>query len=141
MRKPHLILLRGLPGSGKSTFANYITAGFAANFIDGNQHILVCEADHYFNNNGKYEFVASNIADAHDYCQDCTREALLMGIDVIVSNTSTTEKEVHVYQDMAKEMNAIFVSLIVENRNDTSSVHGVPEETVKKMKDRFTVKL
>lgn len=61
--------------------------------------------------------------------------------EIVVSNTSTTEKEMQPYLDLAKEFGYTVVSLIVENRHGNSSVHGVPKETLEKMKNRFEVKL
>lgn len=45
------------------------------------------------------------------------------------------------YLDMAEIYGYRVVSLVVENRHGNSSVHGVPEETMKKMEDRFSIKL
>jgi len=120
-----LILVRGLPGSGKSTFANYMA------------DIMGCyyyEADMWFDefNNGKFD--ATKLGEAHLWCQkQVTREAQYEN-DVIVSNTSTTEKEVEVYRKIA-------VSIIVENRHGNKSIHDVPEYTMTAMRNRFSVKL
>jgi len=51
-----LILLRGLPGSGKSTFANLL----------GGIHV---EADQYFIQDGEYKFDASKLKQAHNWCK------------------------------------------------------------------------
>ena len=61
--------------------------------------------------------------------------------EIVVSNTSTTEKEMQPYLDLAREFGYTVVSLIVENRHGNSNVHNVPQETLKKMQDRFEVKL
>jgi hypothetical protein len=61
--------------------------------------------------------------------------------NVIVSNTSTTEKEMKPYLDMAGIYGYDVVSLVVENRHGNPSIHGVPEETMKNMENRFSIKL
>ena len=61
--------------------------------------------------------------------------------NVIVSNTFTTEKELKFYLDMADVCGYAVTSLVVENRHGNNSIHGVPEETMVKMKNRFSVKL
>ena len=55
-----LILLRGLPGSGKSTFAKSISN-------ESTGHI---ESDMFFVKDGEYKFDGSKIKDAHNWCQD-----------------------------------------------------------------------
>lgn len=60
---------------------------------------------------------------------------------IFVSNTFTTEKEMKPYLKMAEESGYHVVSLIVENRHGNKSVHNVPEETMTKMRDRFSFKL
>ena len=45
------------------------------------------------------------------------------------------------YVDLAKEFGYTIVSLIVENRHGGVNEHGVPEERVQEMRDRFEVKL
>ena len=93
--RPTLILTRGIPGSGKSTLAALL--GFMAG-------TPVIEADHYFvDGEGNYNFNPSELGKAHEYCQYHCRVVLCSGSDIIVSNTSTTEKEVQVYKNIAKE--------------------------------------
>lgn len=129
--KPTLYLVRGLPGSGKTSFA----------MVFSNALRRVIEADSYFiDKNGNYNFDASKLFAAHKWCQDQVREEISAGFDCIVSNTSTTEREVEVYAKMAKECGANFVSLIVENRHGSKSVHNVPDESIEKMHTRFSVK-
>ena len=130
--KPTLYLVRGISGAGKSTFARILSAS---------RGIAYCEADQYFMNGDVYDFDPAELPSAHADCQYRVKLELVLGKSVVVSNTSTTEKEVKVYQDIAKECNANFVSLIVENRNDTMSVHDVPEDVLQKQRKRFSVKL
>ena len=130
-----LYLIRGIPGSGKTTLA--------INLCMNMKHpTVLLEADKYFiNTSGVYEFNPSKLSEAHNYCYSCAMENLIEGRDVIVSNTSTTEKEVQRYQQLAEELGVNFVSLIVENRHGGKNVHGVPEDKIQQMKNRFSVKL
>jgi predicted kinase len=130
-----LILLRGLPGSGKSTLA-------------GSLEMVFCyEADKYFEDeNGKYNFDPTKIKQAHQWCQDRVEKAMnapngFPPPRIVVSNTFTQEWEMQPYFDMAAKHGYRVVSLIVENRHDGVNEHGVPDETIEKMKNRFEIKL
>ena len=130
--KPTLYLVRGVSGAGKSTFATMLSKTL---------RVPNYEADHYFIRYGVYTFEPGKLPEAHLWCQKQVKATLELQASCLVSNTSTTEKEVKVYQDIAKECQANFVSLIVENRNGTMSVHNVPEEVLQRQRNRFSVKL
>jgi ABC-type molybdenum transport system ATPase subunit/photorepair protein PhrA len=128
-----LVLLRGLPGAGKSTLAKII----------GGLHI---EADMFFINpeTGEYEFDASDLKRAHQWCRDRVEHAMGVFDDintVIVSNTFTQEWEMKQYYELAEKYGYTVFSLIVENRHGGVNEHGVPKEKLEQMKDRFSIKL
>ena len=129
-----LILLRGIPGSGKSTFAKSI----------GGVHI---EADQFFMMNGKYNFDITKIKLAHKYCQNQTEAWMktdgtqVNNDKIVVSNTFTQEWEMEPYFKLAEKYGYKTFSLIVENRHGGVNEHGVPEDKLEIMKNRFEVKL
>ena len=127
-----LIMLRGLPGAGKST---------AASFVSGDHPVF--EADSYFvGDDGVYRFDKSLLPQAHAACQQAVRCALEAGEPIVyVSNTSTQDWEVAQYQEIATDCGAAFVSMLVENRHGGSSAHDVPQSSVESMRDRFDVSL
>lgn len=127
-----LILLRGLPGSGKSTVAEYIS------FLN---KAVICEADRFFIKDGVYQFDRNKLGLAHKWCQSECKNAMTNSQNVIVSNTSTTESEIKPYIQMAEEYGYTVISLVVENRHGGINQHGVPEESLVKMKERFSLKL
>jgi len=131
-----LILLRGLPGSGKSTLAK--TFDNAVHF----------EADMYFlDENSNYKFDASKLRDAHAWCQTSVGNAMIQNHTaqingtIIVSNTFTQEWEMEPYIKMAAEWGYQVFTLIVENRHGGVNAHGVPEDKLQMMKERFELKL
>ena len=133
MKHLTLYLIRGLPGSGKSTFAYEL-----AKSLD----IYSFEADmSFYDDFGKYNFDPSRLHLAHKWCQERVENTLFHGMSVVVSDTSTTEKEVTAYHDIAKRYGAKFVSMIVENRHGNVSIHDVPEASIDKMRQRFSIKL
>lgn len=128
-----LYIIRGLPGSGKSTLADTLSDALPA---------LRWEADQYHMQDGVYNWKAENQHAAHRWCQDGVEECMRCGHkNVIVSNTSTTEKEMKPYLALAEKYGYAVTSIIVENRRGGESVHNVPEETMQRMESRFSVKL
>jgi|APGre2960657404_1045060.scaffolds.fasta_scaffold00484_11 predicted kinase len=133
----NLYLVRGLPGSGKSTLAREISTAFV-------------EADMFFlNHEGEYVFDGSKIKEAHAWCKATVREWMGMNddtygleySDIAVSNTFTQEWEMEDYYELAKEYGYRVFSLVVENRHGGVNTHGVPEEKLEQMKNRFEFKV
>jgi hypothetical protein len=60
---------------------------------------------------------------------------------IVVSNTFTQEWEMNDYYKMAEELGYMVFSLIVENRHGGKNIHGVPDDKLEIMKNRFEVKL
>lgn len=130
-----LFLIRGLPGSGKSTLARTISN-------------IVVEADQYFIDvNGNYNFDASKLKNAHNYCKSQTQawmetDGKQVNVDrIAVSNTFTQEWEMEPYFRLAEQYGYRVYSLIVENRHGGVNEHGVPDEKIEEMKNRFQIKL
>ena len=125
-----LFLLRGLPGSGKSTLAKSISE-------------VHYEADMYFvDADGNYNFDVTRLKAAHHWCQTMARMAMEYDTDkIVVSNTFTQEWEMEAYYELAETYGYRVYSLIVENRHGGVNEHGVPEESLQKMEDRFEIKL
>lgn len=126
-----LFLLRGLPGSGKTTLAQTIAD-------------VLFAADDFFHDpdSGTYNFDASKLGIAHRQCQDNCENAMQHGFHKIaVHNTFTTVKEMQPYYDLANQYGYMVYSLIVENRHEGQNVHDVPEEALNRMEQRFAIKL
>ena len=124
-----LFLLRGLPGGGKSTLAKSL----------GGRHF---EADMYFMEDGDYKFDATKLRRAHELCQYSTDHSMYLNVErIVVSNTFTQEWEMEYYYKIAEKHGYRVYSLIVENRHGGVNEHGVPEESLQKMEDRFEIKL
>ena len=133
-----LVLLRGLPGSGKSSFAKHMWSDF-----------VICEADQFFyDSEGNCNFDPSKLRDAHKYCRDRVETFMSDNEknpqfypEIVVSNTFTREWEMDEYFKLAKKYDYQVVSLIVENRHGNKNVHGVPDSKIEEMRNRFEISL
>lgn len=119
-----LVITRGLPGAGKST---YIKTHFP--------HHKHFEADMYFSRNGEYKFDPTELNAAHRWCQNAVYDQLCKGKDVAVSNTFIQDWEFEPYMVMADEL-GISVR-VIELRTMFGSIHGVPESKMIQMRNRW----
>jgi predicted kinase len=135
-----LYIVRGLPGSGKSTFAKSIVG----------DDFLVCEADKYFvdESTGEYKFDSTKLKEAHKYCQDLVEKFMVDSMvygqrypQIAVSNTFTQEWEMETYFELAKKYGYTVFCLVIENRHGGQNVHGVPAEKITQMKKKFQISL
>ena len=113
--KNEIVLIRGLPGSGKSTKAKTMI-----------NHVHL-EADMFFEKNGVYLYDASKIKEAHDWCVNSAMENLSNGKNVVVSNTFVKVWEMKRYFDLG------YPYRVIEMIGKWPNVHGVPEDKIKLM--------
>lgn len=119
-----LFIIRGLPGSGKTTFAEKLKA-------DGIVSDVV-EADHFMTDqNGNYKFDAKMLERCHQECQMWTKYYLDLGRDVAVANTFTRKWEILPYIKMGYDYT------IVEMTGNFPNVHGVPKNVIETMRKRW----
>jgi len=130
-----LILLRGLPGSGKTTLAKVLSE---------NNTYPVFSVDDYFTNEvtGEYIFNFQNNHLAYKQCKDLTNEAMKQNFPkVIVHNTFTLDWELEPYFKMASLYYYTLFVVTVENYHEHKNVHEVTEEQLQKMAEKYKVKL
>ena len=132
-----LILLRGLPGSGKSTLAKIILQ------LRSTDEPEILSADDFFEDKeGDYNFDPTKLKEAHNYCQfRCSERMRQQKAKIVVANTFTQEWEMDEYFKMAERYNYRVHTVVVENRHSNENIHGVPEDKLQQMKNRFQVKL
>lgn len=142
-----LYIIRGLPGSGKSTFARQLVG--RGNYF---------EADMYFTDHfGVYRFDPTKLQAAHAWCFSEVQKAMesrytqykdnIDGFEgsylscmepVAVSNTFSQLWEIQPYLDLVKRPEyADWSVCIIEMQNNFENTHGVPTEAIERMRNRW----
>ncbi len=129
--------MRGIPGSGKSTYAER-----AVDTLPSDQVGAICSADNFFiNESGEYKFDLSKIGLAHASCFDGflhglrTMKAGYIHL-LVVDNTNVKAWELSPYIQLAKHHR--FDLEVVRFHIDPAiagprNKHGVPQEAVDRM--------
>jgi len=121
-----MTIVRGIPGSGKSTYAGSLARAIGC---------LHLEADMFFIIDGEYNFDPAKIVAAHGWCTASAQAAVDAGIDLVISNTFVKHWEFAKYLEMAKS--AGYDINIVALKTSYGSVHGVPTEVLERMKSSW----
>ncbi len=132
-----LYIVRGLSGSGKSSIARELVN----NVWDEKSESFVKDfysADDYFTDpQDNYNFDPSKLSDAHAECfsnvelamqKNCVRK-------IAVANTFSQKWEAEPYFKLAKKYG--YSPFVIECQNTFKNVHGVPQETINAMKNRW----
>ena len=120
-----LIIIRGLPGSGKTTLAEALVRAGAAE-----EHY---EADQFFiDEDGAYNYDPSKIKEAHEKCINNVHDALNCGLDCAVSNTFVRKREMKPYFELAERYGVDVQVITVQG--PWKNEHDVPDEVITRMK-------
>jgi predicted kinase len=129
---PSLIILRGLPGAGKTTLAKVLAGA----------KWPVFSIDSYFTDpaTGKYEFKFDENHLAYKQCENKTREAMKNGVEkIFIDNAFTLEWEIDPYFKLASEYGYTVHVTTVENRHGGKNSHNISEDQLKKMAEKYKV--
>lgn len=126
-----VIILRGLPGAGKTTWVAQ----------NAPKDAVVCSADHWFQKDGQYVFNREQLGDAHRECQVRFEAALANKAEtVIVDNTNLVNRDMVFYVEMAlihKYDVEIRTIKVDPTTSLTRNIHNVPADTIARMQANF----
>lgn len=130
----NLILVRGVSGSGKTTFVE--------EFI-GNISLSIA-TDDFFMLDGIYTFDRNYLAEYHQRCIDSVESEMESPstetyCNIVVHNTFTKEWEMKAYFDLAEKYGYNVYTIIIENRHKSESIHGVSEDIINAQRERFQI--
>lgn len=136
-----IIVLRGLPGSGKTTLANHI---LSANENDSDIIVLSTD-DRITTPRGQYMWSGKYLHLSHSLNKEMCREAMNRQYGtIIIDNTNTTAREIKPYFDLAKEFGYQFSLLEPATKWKNNPVecakknkHGVSQKIIEKMLARY----
>lgn len=137
-RSKVVFIMRGLPGSGKSFLATQITQRYRCSNI-------VCSADHYFMLYGKYSHEQTKLGEAHKYCQETCKKAMVIEKEhIIIDNSNIQRFEIQTYFSLAKANN--YLALIVEPQTSwkfdvqalaANNIHGCSPDYIEGKKSQY----
>lgn len=129
----NLYLIRGLPGSGKSTFAATLADSLDCNHYEHDQYL--------FTEEGEYLWTEKRMAYAYRQCLRDTEDTMIEGEPVVVSNVFPTSKSLKNYRKLAEKYGYRVTYIVVENRRGGVNIHNVPEEALADMRKAFQVQI
>lgn len=126
-------IMRGIPGSGKSTVASELA---------GESGVIHSTDDFFYDDGGVYRFDPNLLGRNHARNQAAFRESLSLGISpVVCDNTNSQRWEFEPYVELAKEQGYI-VAVVSLSHPDPDvaaarNVHGVSAEVIRRMINRW----
>lgn len=132
-----LVILRGIPGCGKSTYAKELNE-----WADREGYsCFICSTDDYWMRDGDYVFDASNLKAGHASCMISAERSMANGTNlVIVDNTNICKKDYAFYVEQAEKFGyKVEVTIIGSldpvdvKRYKERNVHNVPDHVYARM--------
>tara|TARA_S200002703_G_C3789464_1_gene243591 strand:- start:173 stop:637 length:465 start_codon:yes stop_codon:yes gene_type:complete len=151
-----MILMRGIPGGGKSTRARELAM---THLIEGGSSVAICSTDDYHMEDGEYVFKPNMLRDFHVRNQIRAYDLMRDGVQlVIIDNTNIKRKDMTIYTSNARackyevEEEIVGKEFLVPNMDmdphafagyintcAERNTHGVPKDVIERMARTFEV--
>ena len=142
------IIMRGLPGSGKSYWASEFVATYqhSDSFIEAEKQYGIFSTDSFFYNEGVYQFNPKLLPKYHQLNLTAFIQGMADGLPLVIcDNTNIAYWEFKAYSAAAK---ALGYQVRIEQIGDPASLkhqqlcakrnsHGVPLQSIKRMASMF----
>ena len=137
----NLIIVRGLPGSGKSTVAG---------LFNGPDVFKASTDDWFVKMDGKYRFNPADLEDNHKACIQWYKDKVdnrnksKNGITIVIHNTFTKYWELYPYVEYIKNKKSFLLTVLDVFDGGLSdkelflrNIHGVPKEKIEEMRENL----
>jgi len=123
--RPRLQIIRGLPGSGKTTLA-----------LEHFPHLMRVETDMFFMRGGKYTFTLDLNKKAVKWFNKTVRDLCKTGMDFVVTGVfaAHTERLANTISAGVDYGYDVYIKTLTKNYGN---IHEVPKEHLKAMRDCF----
>ena len=133
-----LYIIRGLPGSGKSTLGEQLADGYMdyhPKFGGMKSHSYAAD-DWFYGEDGEYTFNPAELGEAHDECNSRVRGAMMGDVEnICVCNTFTQAWEAAPYFKLAGDFR--YTPVVLECQSEFGNIHGCPQSKIDEMVERW----
>lgn len=129
-----VIIMRGIPGSGKSTMADILAAGASKRGYIARIH----STDDLCYVNGEYQWSAELAHERHKKNLENFKESLELGINMVIcDNTNIKWRDYKAYEQEAKahDYDVIHINMPMINPKEAAerTTHNVPVDVIERM--------
>lgn len=132
MEEKQMILMQGVPGSGKSCIASIIANHINAKIVSNNDYMV---------RNNKYCFEPARLNECIEKCQKAAEDHARDGWNIVVDNVNAEPFTVDFYFDLAERHNYRVMVIRTSRSSDecfNENIHSVPPQSIINMHSRMS---